>query len=148
MADIILGISPGPPVDTGHAGLGADARDEVQLFAHRAPDNRFLLRVFVGGDGKEACAELPDDVLISMVREQLDLIAGIRAEPCVSRIYRWPKGNPQYDVGHLQRVDEMERMAARFPGLHFTGSAFRGIGIPDCVQSAVKTVDRIFEQNP
>jgi oxygen-dependent protoporphyrinogen oxidase len=71
---------------------------------------------------------------------------GITAEPVVHRIFRWPKGNVQYDVGHLDRVAEMEALAARIPGLHLTGSSFRGIGIPDCVKSGLATVDQILEQ--
>jgi oxygen-dependent protoporphyrinogen oxidase len=54
--------------------------------------------------------------------------------------------NAQYDVGHLDRISQVETMAASVPGLYFTGSAFRGIGIPDCVKSAVATVDQILAQ--
>jgi oxygen-dependent protoporphyrinogen oxidase len=36
-------------------------------------------------------------------------------------------------VGHLERVDHIEAIAAGLPGLYFTGSAYRGVGIPDCI---------------
>jgi oxygen-dependent protoporphyrinogen oxidase len=47
-------------------------------------------------------------------------------------------------VGHLDRVGEMEALAERFPGLYLTGSAFRGIGIPDCVKSALNTIEQVL----
>ena len=68
----------------------------------------------------------------------------VTATPLTHRIYRWRNGNPQYDVGHLDRVAEMEKLAANIPGLYLTGSAFRGIGIPDCVKSAIATVNQIL----
>jgi oxygen-dependent protoporphyrinogen oxidase len=117
-------------------------------FDHRAPGEDALVRVFVGGDRNEQLLDLPDDELVALVRAELADIMGVTAEPVVSRIFRWTKGNVQYDVGHLDRVSEIETMAAAIPGLYFTGSSFRGIGIPDCVKSAVATVDQILEHVP
>ena len=51
------------------------------------------------------------------------------------RVSRWPASMPQYRVGHLARVDAIERRAAALPGLHLTGAAYRGVGIADCVRS-------------
>ena len=58
----------------------------------------------------------------------------IDAQPLLHRIYRWPRSNPQYDVGHLERVAAIE--AALPAGLFVTGSPYRGVGIPDCVKQA------------
>ncbi len=117
-------------------------------FNHRAPGGDALVRVFVGGDGREHLLDLPDDELVSLARAELTETMGLTAAPVVSRVFRWPKGNAQYDVGHLDRVSEIEALAATVPGLYFTGSAFRGIGIPDCVKSAVATVEQILERVP
>ena len=117
-------------------------------FNHRASDENVLLRVFIGGDDKEHLVSLPDDELLAVVRNELAVTMGISASPVISRIFRWSKGNPQYDVGHLDRVSEMESLAGKIPGLYFTGSAFRGIGIPDCVKSAITTVDQLLDQLP
>jgi len=51
----------------------------------------------------------------------------------LARLHRWQNANPQYDVGHLERVAEIEKLAEELPGLYLTGSAFRGVGIPDCI---------------
>lgn len=113
-------------------------------FNHRAPADGALLRAFVGGDGKGHLVDLPDEDLIQLVRSELQTTMGISAPPHTAKIFRWPDGNPQYEVGHLDRVAAMEARAAQIPGLHLTGSAWRGIGIPDCVKSALATVDVIL----
>ena len=113
-------------------------------FKHRAPPDCVLLRAFIGGYRDEALSERPDDDLVGMVRGDLEAIFGIEAEPILHRIFRWPKGNPQYDVGHLDRVNEIHAIAATVPGLHLAGSAFRGIGMPDCIRNAQNTVDVIL----
>jgi len=117
-------------------------------FDHRAPDDDVLVRTFVGGDGREHLVDLPDDELVELVQQELAGIMKVTAKPIVHRVFRWPKGNAQYDVGHLDRVSEIENLAAEVPGLYFTGSAFRGIGIPDCVKSAITTVDQILALEP
>lgn len=115
-------------------------------FNHRAPDDNFLLRAFVGGDDREHLVDLPDEDLIELVKSEVADIMGVTATPVVSRVFRWVKGNPQYDIGHLDRVARIEQLTATVPGLYVTGSAFRGIGIPDCVKSAQDTVDLVLTQ--
>ncbi len=116
-------------------------------FDHRAPADGALLRLFVGGDNKEHLVEtMGDEELFALVQGELKITMGITATPLVRRIFRWPKGNAQYDVGHLDRVTEMEQLAATIPGLYLTGSAFRGIGLPDCIKSALTTVEGLMLQ--
>ena len=111
---------------------------------HRAPDDSVLIRVFVGGPGQEDIIPLDDSELIQVVRREIGDIMGITADPILQRIHRWPRGRPQYDVGHLDRVARIEALADTIPGLFLTGSAYRGSGIPDCVREALNTVDRIL----
>ena len=112
-------------------------------FKHRAPAGSVLMRGFVGGYHHEELAGLPDDELVELVRTEYRELFGIHAEPLLTRIYRWPKANPQYDVGHPARVRQMEKLADAIPGLHLAGSAYHGIGMPDCVKSALRSVDAI-----
>ncbi|MCB0156025.1 MAG: protoporphyrinogen oxidase [Anaerolineae bacterium] len=112
-------------------------------FNHRVPEDGVLLRTFVGGSGQEELVQLSDEAMTRLVREELADIMGLTAAPIVQRIYRWPQGTPQYDVGHLERVTEMERLAAAVPGLYLAGSAYRGIGLPDCISSARTVVEKI-----
>lgn len=114
-------------------------------FRNRAPADCVLLRAFVGGYRDEALAEQPDEALLSMVLDECAALFGICTRPIMTRVYRWPKGNPQYDVDHPARVEHMERVAATVPGLHLAGSSYHGIGLPDCVKSALHAVDAIVK---
>jgi oxygen-dependent protoporphyrinogen oxidase len=67
---------------------------------------------------------------------------GISGDPLFSRLYRWTRQSPQYEVGHLERVAAIEDYLARFPGLFVTGSGFRAIGIPDCIADGRATAER------
>jgi protoporphyrinogen/coproporphyrinogen III oxidase len=114
-------------------------------FDDRAPKGMALLRGFVGGPGMEELVDLSDDELIQLVRKELSEVLGIRAEPVFTRIFRWHKGNPQYDVNHLDRVERIYTECQKFPGLKVTGSAYGGIGIPDCIRQGQETAKQVFD---
>ncbi|NOZ72279.1 MAG: protoporphyrinogen oxidase [Chloroflexi bacterium] len=108
---------------------------------YRAPADSVLLRVFFGGSRHPEIFALPDDELLAVVREDLRVMMGIEAEPLFSRIYRWPQASPQYDVGHLDRI---AALAAACPaGIHLTGSAYGGVGLPDCIAQGEATARQI-----
>ena len=108
-----------------------------EKFAYRAPDDSVLLRVFIGGALAEDLAEQDESALIQLAREELQAIMGITAAPVLAKAYRWHKANPQYDVGHSQRLAAIDRRLAEFPGVHLVGAAYRGAGVPDCIQSGM-----------
>lgn len=99
----------------------------------RAPHDRVLLRGFVGGARRPDAIERPDGTLVDTVRGDLTRLLGIRGDPELACVYRWPRANPQLHVGHLARVAAIDRRLAATPGLHIIGAAFRGVGIADCV---------------
>src|SRR5262249_33643322 len=106
-------------------------------FDRRAPADHVLLRGFVGRVWDEAIVERDAAELIEIVRSELRDILGIVAEPILVEVSRWPRGMPQYDVGHLDRVGAMERRCDA--GLFLAGSAYRGVGLPDCIHSGQET---------
>lgn len=113
-------------------------------FAHRAPGDYVLIRAFVGGSRNPHALRLDDAGLVEMVRSEFQLIFGIAAEPVLSRVYRWDQANPQYDVGHLDRVAALEADCPA--GVYLTGSPYRGVGIPDCIHQAQQTAAKVMEQ--
>jgi oxygen-dependent protoporphyrinogen oxidase len=100
---------------------------------HRAPDDRVLLRTFVGGARDPRALERSDAELVSLSLDAIGPLLGVRGEPVFTRTYRWDRANAQHEVGHLARVAAIDRALARHPGLFITGSGFRGVGIPDCI---------------
>jgi len=111
-------------------------------YAGRAPEGDVLLRAFVGGALNEAVLELDDAPLVMRARAELREALGITAAPALARVFRWPKAMPQYHVGHLARVETIERRAGALPGLDLAGGAYRGVGIADCVRSGEAAAER------
>lgn len=112
-------------------------------FDHRAPAGYALLRVFFGGSRSPEMMDRGDAEVLAVARSELRDLMGIDAEPVFHRITRWHRSNPQYDVGHLERVDAIE--AALPPGLCVTGAAYRGIGVPDCIKQAEQSARQVVE---
>jgi len=117
-----------------------------EKFKHRAPDDCVLLRVFIGGALSEDLAEQDESALIELARKELRTIMGITATPVLAKAYRWPKANPQYDLGHELRIKQIEQSLTDFPGLFLAGAAYRGSGIPDCIQSGIKVATAIADR--
>ena len=113
-------------------------------FPHRAPQDRALLRCFLGGSRDPQVLQLSDEEILSNVRDELNGILGLSAEPLFSRVYRWKGAMAQYNVGHLERVERIENLRKQLPGLALAGNAYRGIGVPDCVRSGQEAVAELF----
>ena len=113
-------------------------------FPHRAPEDRALLRCFFAGSNAEDIWNLSDDAIIAIVRTELHQIIGLRATPLFARVYKWESAMPQYGVGHLDRLDRIERLRQQLPGLALAGNGYRGIGLPDCVRSGQNAVKQVL----
>jgi len=112
----------------------------------RAPEGHALLRCFVGGALNEAILALDDAALVVRCRDELRQAMGITAEPVLARVYRWPAAMPQYHVGHMARVEAIERRVAAHPGLGLAGGAYGGVGIADCVRSAEAAAETALDR--
>ena len=111
-------------------------------FPHRAPEDRALLRCFLGGARDEAILQVSDEDILRIARDELRQIIGLTAEPRFARVYKWPGAMAQYSVGHLERLDRIEGLAAQLPGLALAGTGYRGIGVPDCVRSGTAAASK------
>ena len=116
-----------------------------QKYAHRAPEGKVLLRVFVGGARRPEMAEMDADKLRPEVLGELGRVLGIRGEPVYSSVSHWPRTMPQYHVGHRERVAEIEARVADLPNLELAGNAFHGVGIPNCIHSGEQAAERVFQ---
>lgn len=106
---------------------------------HRAPPTQALLRCYIGGAGRDDLLKADDDTIIRTVREELQAIAGIEAKPVYADVSRWIRGMPQYTLGHVERLDQIQTGLRRYPGLFLTGAGYRGIGVPDCIRDGNAT---------
>jgi oxygen-dependent protoporphyrinogen oxidase len=113
-------------------------------FLGRTPPGKALLRAFLGGMKNEALLAEPDDVLLAIVRRELNEILGIQAEPEHTQVSRWRRAMAQYTVGHQARAKRIAEHVAVQPGLKLAGNAYDGIGIPDCIRLGRKAAKELL----
>jgi len=113
------------------------------LFAGRAPDGYALLTSFVGGATNPAIIQKSPEDLVSLVHREIAPILSIRNQPIFSNVTLWPRALPQYNLGHVARLATLEKLRAKFPGLHFAGNYLNGPAIGTCVEHALKLADEI-----
>lgn len=114
----------------------------------RAPKGKVLLRGFLGGPHNQEMLRHSDEELSQIVLKEFQEILGLNpgARPLFSKVYRWPRGMPQYTMGHLGRVELIESRSARIPGLALAGGSYRGVGIPNCIESGERAVAKILRE--
>jgi len=109
-----------------------------------AASGMVLLRASAGRDGDDRAMALPDDEVVRRLHDELAPVLELRDGPAASLVSRWPRGFPQYDVGHQARVSGIEAaLAADAPGVLVAGAAYRGLGIAACVEQARRAADRV-----
>jgi oxygen-dependent protoporphyrinogen oxidase len=113
-------------------------------FQGRAHADSVLIRSFVGGAHQEELVNLPDHELIQRVLEDLRPVLGISGAPTLSRVFKWHKANPQYNIGHLSKIEEIEKETGKYPGFFLSGAAYKGVGIPDCIQQGWETAKKVL----
>ncbi len=113
-------------------------------YPDRAPAGHALLRVFLGGALAEGVLDAGDAALATLARDELARVLGVTAAPVLTRVSRHPASMPQYVVGHLARIDAIERTLAAHPGLALAGGAYHGVGIADCVRSGERAAERLL----
>ena len=111
---------------------------------HRAPEGFALLRAFLGEAGMRG-REGQD--LVGVVRNDLGKLLGLTGEPVFSKVWTGRRVMPQYQVGHLDRVGEIEQRAAALPApLTLAGNSYRGVGIPDSIHSGEQAAESVFSR--
>ena len=115
-------------------------------YSGRAPEDVALLRCFAGGALQPEMLDQSDESLETQVREDVESLLGISGTPTLCRTTRYPDAMPQYNVGHLDRLQRIEARLERFPALALAGKSYRGIGIADCIAGGENAAEGIVER--
>lgn len=109
---------------------------DSSVFYDRAPLGHCLLRTMIGGARHPELVEKSDLEMIDLVMNQLRELMRIKASPKIVRVYRHKKGIPQYEVGHLRKIEQIDKEVSRLHGLFLCNNAYKGIALNDCVREA------------
>jgi oxygen-dependent protoporphyrinogen oxidase len=110
-------------------------------WAGRAPEGWELIRVFIGRAGQEDVLAAGDETLVALAVGEVSARLGVTDPPRLTRVRRWPRGMPQYLLGHPERVARIEAACSTHAGLYLAGNAFHGVGLPDCIASGERAAD-------
>lgn len=130
------------PVIEGHRIAAATI--STHKYPHRSPQGGVLLRAYIGGALQPELVELADTELAQIARDEFRTLLGITTEPRFAVTRRWMRMLPEYGVGHVDLVASIEQHANAFGGLALAGSAYHGVGIPDCVATGEAAAARLL----
>lgn len=119
-----------------------------QKWPQTTPDDKIVLRVFIGKPGNDVVEHLNDKELSELAVKEIQRIMSFSTQPEWVRINRLIHCMPQYNVGHRAGIKAVrEHVAEHYPNLHLIGTPFDGIGIPDGVKQAKELVQSIVGSN-
>ncbi len=113
-------------------------------FAGRCKDDQVLIRCFIGGAMQSELVDLKDDQLLQIAIDQLNTSVGFKGDPIFTDVFRWKQCMPQYHLGHLDRVKEIEELVNGHRGLEIAGNSYWGVGVPACVASGKLAAERLI----
>ena len=106
------------------------------MFPGRAPRGHVSIACYIGGARNPDLARAPGPEIISQVQEELSGLLGISRAPRVARVHFWPRGLPQYNLGHGARQETLGASHLRVPGLFVTGNYLNGVSVSNCLHQA------------
>jgi oxygen-dependent protoporphyrinogen oxidase len=109
-----------------------------QKFPDRAPAGARVIRVFFGGPSADTLSPQSDETIAAAAFAQLTKVLGPLPAPdaTLTTVRRWPRSLPQYEVGHLERMVQLDQHIAKLGDLTLLGNGYRGVGLPDLIRDA------------
>lgn len=105
-----------------------------RFFPHNAPADKDLFAVIIGGARSPELTQLPQEELISRIKEELAEAMGISGEPELVNYIKWDKGIPQYNLGHEELVKEEFRFRKENPNYQVIGNYIHGVSVADSIK--------------
>ena len=119
---------------------------DYQIFENRAPEGKLLLRMMLGGARNPGIVDLDNEFIYGSCLYDLEKTLGILLDVDKVWIFRYERGIPQYELGHIDRLKKIEEIVSRsYRGLYLHGNAYYGVGMNDCIGNSFILTDRIVE---
>ncbi|MBC2245209.1 protoporphyrinogen oxidase [Listeria booriae] len=112
---------------------------------HTVPEDKILLRAFVGRRKEESIVDLADKAIEETVLSDLNRIMKINQAPEFTTVTRWRNSIPQYTVGHERRKEAIySEFKQSYPGIFAGGASFEGVELSECVRQAKSGVTSVL----
>jgi protoporphyrinogen/coproporphyrinogen III oxidase len=106
------------------------------LFPGRAPGGTVLMTSFAGRGTNNNGVAMGEEECAQIVETENAAVLGINGPPLDRVVWKDPRALPQYNVGHAQRVAEIQSILRTVPNLRIMGNFLKGRSIGDCVDVA------------
>jgi protoporphyrinogen/coproporphyrinogen III oxidase len=113
------------------------------IFPDRVPPGKVLMRLTMGGMGRKEMLSWEEDALILAARRELRSTLRMVKPPVFCHVQKWPRGLPQYTMGHQGRVAKILERAKRHEGLYLAGNAYHGITLSETASHAERVARTI-----
>jgi oxygen-dependent protoporphyrinogen oxidase len=117
---------------------------DSSIFPGRAPEGKVLVRAMIGGAHDPQAVGLADPELVGIASREVAKAMGFTAEPERHWVFRHRAGISQYTVGHLERLANVERRLASWPGLFLAGQSYRGVAMNSCAEQAPAVAEKVI----
>lgn len=114
------------------------------VFPTRRKEGFVQLRTMFGGAMDPEAVLLKDEALLGLLDEEVHPLLMVKKAPEYVRIFKHPRGIPQYTLDHGKILKTLDATEETLKGLHFVGNAYRGVSLNDCVVSAHRAVERVL----
>jgi protoporphyrinogen/coproporphyrinogen III oxidase len=115
------------------------------IFSERAPEGGAILSVFIGGIRKPEMMTKSDSEIEQIVLSEIKTTLSCDDKPDIFRIFRYQNAIPQYDHTSKERLEAIDAIEKKYPGLKLAGNIRDGIGIADRVKQAKIIADELIE---
>ncbi|MGB3532728.1 MAG: protoporphyrinogen oxidase [Microcoleaceae cyanobacterium] len=117
------------------------------LFPGRAPEGWQILTNFIGGATDREIATLEDSEIVKAVHQDLcQTLLRQDIQPKVLAVNLWKRAIPQYDLGHLKRLEKINQSLKDLPGLYLCSNYIDGVALGDCVRRAFQQAETIIAE--
>ena len=116
------------------------------LFPNRAPDGQVLLTSFVGGATDPDAVSLPESEIVSTVHRELASVLGISQPPSFSHVQAWQRAIPQYNLGHVQHINQLAQLQSKHQSIRLIGNYLRGPALGACVEQALNVAEETIKK--
>jgi len=113
------------------------------LFPHRAPADHVLVTSFLGGTSEPQAVSWSDELLVDTAHAELARLLRISGRPTISRVTRYERAIPQYNLGHLQKVARLGESCRAHPGIFLAGNYLAGPALGACVEQAERVAAEV-----
>ena len=115
-----------------------------EKFLHRAPSEFVIVRCFLGGFQNPEVVDWDENTIYEKTIEEIKDILELKENPEFHFIRKYIKSMPQYNLGHIKLVDKINKSVLDLSGISLAGSAYNGVGIPDCIYSGKQAAEKVF----